>query len=317
MCYFHPWTYFPKFRNNPNQFPEFPIPIYMRRTFHFFTYILITILLISTSAKAQNAYQIFNKTGDVVTFEELVTASIGKSHIFFGEYHNNPIVHWLQLELTNSLFLQKDTNLVLGAEMFEADVQISIDEYFKDLIKQSAFESEARLWTNYKTDYKPLLEFAKQNKLRFIATNIPRRYANSVFHNGLEKLGELSVIAKSYIAPLPISPDTTLASYREILKMGAGHNGKYMMEAQAIKDATMAHFISKYSSKNTLFLHFNGSYHSDKREGIIPFLPSQIDRKNILTISTVSQEQVDVLNQDNQQLADFIICVNDKMTKTH
>lgn len=298
----------------PNQFP---IPINMRRIFHHFTTILFITLLISNTARAQKAYQIFNTNGDVVTFEELVTESIGKSHVFFGEYHNNPIVHWLQLELTNSLFLQKDTNLVLGAEMFEADVQIVIDEYFKDLIKQSAFESEARLWTNYKTDYKPLLEFAKLNKIKFIATNIPRRYANSVFHNGLEKLEEMSALAKSYIAPLPISPDTTLTSYREILKMGAGHNGKYMMEAQTIKDATMAHFISKNSSKNMLFLHFNGSYHSDKREGIIPFLPAHIDRENILTISTVSQEEVDLLNQDNQQLADFIICVNDKMTKTH
>lgn len=289
----------------------------MRRIFNHFTVILFTIFLITSTTSAQDAYRIFNKTGDVVTFDEIVAESLGKSHVFFGEYHNNPIVHWLQLELTNSLFHQKDTNLVLGAEMFEADVQILIDEYFEDLIKQSAFEGEARLWKNYKTDYKPLVEFAKQNKLRFIATNTPRRYANSVFHNGLEKLDELSVIAKSYIAQLPISPDTTLASYKEILKMDAGHNGKHIMEAQAIKDATMAHFISKNSSKNTLFLHFNGSYHSDKREGIIPFLPPHIDRKKILTISTVSQEQVDVLDEDNQNLADFIICVNDKMTKTH
>ena len=80
--------------------------------------------------------------------------------------------------------------------MFETDNQLILDEYMADLISEEKFEEEARLWKNYKTDYKPLVLFAKNHHLEFIATNIPRRYANSVFKKGLAVLDSLSDEAK-------------------------------------------------------------------------------------------------------------------------
>lgn len=288
----------------------------MKNILYYILPLSICFLLSSSDVKAQKAYTIFDKDGKEASFEDLLKQTNGKSHLFFGEFHTNPISHWLQFELTKALFQKHNSNLVIGAEMFESDTQLLIDEYFADLIKQKGFEEEARLWKNYKTDYKPILEYAKKNHIPFIATNIPRRYANTVFYNGLNILKELSSKAKGFIAPLPIIPDTTLASYKEIKKMGEGHNGQYMMEAQAVKDATMAHFIAQNSSKNTVFLHLNGSYHSNSYEGIIPFLMAKVERKNIFTITTVSQSQVDKLDEENLNLADFIICVNDDMTNT-
>ena len=44
--------------------------------------------------------------------------------VLFGELHNNPISHWLQLELTEDLHAARGADLVLGAEMFEADNQL-------------------------------------------------------------------------------------------------------------------------------------------------------------------------------------------------
>jgi uncharacterized iron-regulated protein len=49
---------------------------------------------------------------------------------FFGELHNNPIAHWMQLELTQALHEAKEGKVILGAEMFETDNQVLIDEYF-------------------------------------------------------------------------------------------------------------------------------------------------------------------------------------------
>ncbi|MDZ7775007.1 MAG: ChaN family lipoprotein [Bacteroidales bacterium] len=71
--------------------------------------------------------------------------------VFFGELHNNPVAHWLQLEVTRDLYQEKNGNLVLGAEMFEADNQLIIDEYLEGTIRQKDFEKEARLWSNYGT----------------------------------------------------------------------------------------------------------------------------------------------------------------------
>lgn len=294
------------------------LTIFMRKKHLYYQLVFILSLLgFAFQAQAQQAYTIFNKSGKEISFKKLMAETQGKSHIFFGELHNNAIAHWLQLEITKALNERYGENLVIGAEMFEADNQLLIDEYFSDQIKQKSFEEEARIWKNYKTDYKPILEFAKKNKLKFIATNIPRRYANSVFYNGVEVLQQLSPEAKSYIAPLPIVIDTNLVSYKEIKKMAGNHNGDFMLEAQAVKDATMAHFILQNSLENTVFLHLNGSYHSDNYEGIVSFLKSKIQAEKILTLTTVTQEQVDHLEKENYQLADFIICVNSDMTATH
>jgi len=289
----------------------------MRKNLYYQLVFILCLSGLTIQAQAQQAYTIFNKSGKEVSLKKLMAETQGKSHIFFGELHNNAIAHWLQLEITKTLNERHGENLVIGAEMFESDNQLLIDEYFSDQIKQKSFEEEARIWKNYKTDYKPILEFAKKNKLKFIATNIPRRYANSVFYNGLDILQQLSPEAKSYMAPLPIVIDTNLVSYKEIRKMAGNHNGEFMMEAQAIKDATMAHFILLNSSENTVFLHLNGSYHSNNYEGIIPFLVSKIQAEKILTLATVTQEQVDHLEKENYQLADFIICVDSDMTLTH
>ncbi len=269
------------------------------------------------SSEAQQAYSIFNTSGKKVSFEEVLKSTKGKSHIFFGELHNNPIAHWLQLEMVKGLYTEHRNHLIIGAEMFESDNQLILDEYLSDQIKQKSFEEEARLWKNYKTDYKPIIEFAKKNHLKFIATNIPRRYANAVFYNGLVALDKLSAESKSFIAPLPIVIDTSLSSYHELKKMRENHKGEFMMEAQAVKDATMGHYILANSLENTVFLHLNGAYHSNKNQGIIPFINGKIQNKKILTLSTVSQDEVDSLDEKNHNLADFVICVNSAMSLTH
>src|SRR5690554_5028623 len=113
----------------------------------------------------------------------------------FGELHDNPIAHWLQIELCHRLN-NKEKGLVLGAEMFETDNQLILDEYLTGLISQRRFEGEARLWNNYKTDYKPLVEFARENSIPFIATNIPRRYASMVASSDFKALDSLTAEAK-------------------------------------------------------------------------------------------------------------------------
>lgn len=266
---------------------------------------------------AQHAYKIFNKLGKVVDLNEIVNQSTNKAFIFFGEYHNDPISHWLQLELTKSLHSLYGKNLILGAEMFEADVQLVMDEYMAGLINSASFEKESRIWPNYITDYKAIIDYCKSNQIKVVATNIPRRYANAVYHKGIASLLDLSDHAKSYIAPLPIVPDTTISSYSDLMKTASGHNNKNLMEAQAVKDATMAYFILNNSSANSVFLHLNGTFHSDNGEGILSFLSKNVEADKILTITTVVQNQQEKLEPKNEKLADFIICVNANMTKTH
>lgn len=275
---------------------------------------------VSEARSQKPAYQLFRENGKKVKYEKMVDAAVEADVVLFGEIHNNPISHWLQLELTSDLHELIGKDLVLGAEMFEADNQLIIDEYLSGLISESRFEEEARLWNNYPTDYKPLVELAEQNGLRVIATNIPRRYANSVFRQGVEVLGRLPEEAMKYMAPLPLVYDTTLSSYASLTGGSGGmpgHGSRNLADAQAVKDAAMSHFILANREPGELFIHFNGAYHSDFRESIYWFLQQQEPGLQIVTISTVEQDQVEELEEESEGRADFIIAVPSTMTRTY
>ncbi|MEQ9164868.1 MAG: ChaN family lipoprotein, partial [Fulvivirga sp.] len=146
-------------------------------------------------AKAQTkpAYQLFDNTGTAADYNNMISDLANSDMVFFGEYYNNPISHWLQLEMSKSFYDIKEDKLFFGAEMFENGNQLVLDEYLKGFYAEDKMLPEiTQLWSNYKTDYKPLVEFAKEKGLRFIATNIPRRYASMINKKGMEVLKELS-----------------------------------------------------------------------------------------------------------------------------
>ena len=265
------------------------------------------------------AYKVYKQKGKKSDFNDLVKACNDADIVLFGELHNSSIAHWLQLELTKALHEKKGDKLVLGAEMFEADNQLLIDEYLSGAISEKSFEREARLWPNYSTDYKPLMSIAQEQKLRFIATNIPRRYASKVAKEGLSSLDGLSSEAKSYIAPLPVEVDSTLPGYNALLSMGMGPHGsgENFMNAQAIKDATMAHFISENLGKNQTFMHYNGAYHSNNFEGISWYLKNKNPNLKIVTISCVTLADINKLDDESKDLANFIISIDEDVTTTY
>ncbi len=271
-------------------------------------------------SQEMEAYKLYNSKGKDTDFGKMLKKAAEADVVLFGELHNNPICHWLQLELSRSLYAMKKQDLIMGAEMFEADNSLLISEYLKGLVKDKNFESEARLWPNYKTDYKPLLQFARDSSLVFVATNIPRRYASMVNRGGFEALETLGEEARSYIAPLPVPYDPELPGYKSMLEMmegSGGHGNDNLPKAQAIKDATMAHSISRSISTGKIFLHFHGTYHSDNYEGIVWYLKQYKPDLKIVTISSCEQVNIDNLAEENNEKADFILVVPERMTKTH
>ncbi|MFP4468176.1 MAG: ChaN family lipoprotein [Bacteroidales bacterium] len=284
------------------------------------TVIVLAIGPLSVPAQEKPAYRIFTNTGEPATYEEMRTAATQSEVVLFGELHNSPIAHWLQHELGMDLFREKDSLLTIGAEMFEADNQLLLDEYFDGIIQERHFTAEAKIWSNYQTDYRPLLEFARANELKYIATNIPRRYAALVNRAGLEALDTLSPLAKQYMAPLPIPYDPDLPGYKSMSEMGdmPAHINENLPKAQAIKDATMAHFILENLTEGGTFLHLNGTYHSNNDEGINWYLRYYGESPlEIITISTVEQETSESVHEKNLDLADFIIVIPSTMTKTY
>lgn len=277
---------------------------------------LCFMLLGMISYGQKRAFEIYNKAGEKTSYEALLIQTQNNDVVLFGEFHDNPIHHWLQLELITDL-QEVGEKLTLGAEMMEADNQLVIAEYLSGIISAKKLESESKTWMNFKTDYLPLLQFAKEHELPFVATNVPRRYASIVYKHGLDTLQQLSALAKSYMAPLPITIDTSLVSYQEMLAMGMGHGGDNLPKSQALKDATMAHFILENRKRGALFVHFNGAFHSKQYEGIYWYLKQANKRLKVLTISCAEQDDINALSEEQIGQADFIIVTPSNMTKTH
>lgn len=273
-------------------------------------------LFISYQLVAQKpAYVLYDATGNQVNYQSMLDSLEDSDIALFGEIHDNPISHWLQYEVVADMHERR--KLLLGAEMIETDNQDELDLYLIDSIDYKALDTLARLWNNYKTDYAPLIDFAKEHGLPFVATNVPRRYANQVYKGGFEALDTLSEQEKQWIAPLPISFDKDLPTYQDILEMMGDHGTPELVKAQAIKDATMAHFILQNYKKEHLFIHFNGAFHSNYYEGILWYLHQRNSELSYLTITTVSQEDIDTLLDEHIGKADFIICVDSNMTTTY
>lgn len=272
-------------------------------------------VVLTTQAQHRPAYILYNANGKKVSYKKMIRFIKEKDIVLFGEFHNNPISHWLQLEVTKDCRQYRD--LVLGAEMFEQDNQTALDLYLQDKISAKGLDSSARLWKNYPTDYAPLVNFAKENKIAFAATNVPRRYASMIARGGFEALDTIPAREKAWIAPLPIAYDAELPGYKKMLEMMGGHSGENLPKAQAIKDATMAHFILKYYKPGRLFIHYNGAYHSENYEGIVWYLKNERPTLKIATITTVLQKDIHHLLKENKHKADFIICVDEDMTTTY
>jgi uncharacterized iron-regulated protein len=268
-------------------------------------------------AQEKPAYNIFDKNGNAVSYQTMLENTAKADIVFIGELHNNPIAHWMEFEITKDIFEKYNEKMVLGAEMYEADNQEMINEYLQDKITYKTFKEQARLWPNNETDYQPLLDFAKKNKLHFVAANVPRRYANIVYKSGLEALNDISKEAQKWIAPLPIKYDGELKCYKEMLAMMGGHGGDNIPKSQALKDATMAYFIIENIIKDGIFIHYNGAYHSNNYQGIVWYIKDKKPKLNVATITTVEQDDINKLSEESKNLADFIICVPSSMTKTY
>jgi uncharacterized iron-regulated protein len=280
-------------------------------------FVLLALIVCLFISADKPAYIIYTADGKTADYDKMLKEALNADVILFGELHDNPVVHWLELELTKSIYSVKKDQLLLGAEMFECDDQIKLDEFLKGTITEKNFEEEIKKWSNYKTDYKPLLLFAKENKLAMIATNVPRRYASYVSAHGLDSLSYLNDIEKKYFPPLPVSYQPELSCYKNISSMTMGHKSAHLAEAQAIKDATMSYHILENYSKGKIFIHFNGAYHSNNFEGIMWYLKNANKNLKIMTISSVEQSDITKLDDENKKLADFIIVVDEDMTKTN
>ncbi|MBA2494392.1 MAG: ChaN family lipoprotein [Acidobacteria bacterium] len=292
----------------------------------FSIFILMTLMISLTFAQISDInYRIYDAQGNPATIDRIVDAARKSDVVFLGENHDDAVAHYLQLEIFKRTLenYAKSKKIALSMEMFERDVQIVLDEYLKDLITEKKFLDDSRPWKNYKTDYRPLVELAKQNRLVVIAANAPRRYVNIVSRNGRDSLNQLSPEAKKWLAPLPYASASADYSKKFTDLMGGmsgdNHSLTKILDSQTLWDATMAYSIAEYlkNNKNALVIHLNGTFHTENRLGTVEQLLKFNPKAKVLVITMKSDDnftEFDKLKDKN--LGDFIILTDAKLPRS-
>jgi uncharacterized iron-regulated protein len=247
-------------------------------------------------------------TGATVPFTALIDRASRADVVFFGEQHDDPETHFLEFGLLEGLG-QRLANVVLSLEMFERDVQPSLDRYLSGAASESSFLASARPWPRYATDYRPMVQLARVRGWRVVAANIPRPMASAIARKGMAALDTLTTLERTYASAAMIcTPDTPyFTRFAETMGDMSGHGPGdaaadaataqaqmiRVFEAQCAKDETMAESIARAlaaSRGSGVTLHVNGAFHSDYRQGTVERVRRRVPDARMLVITAVPVE---------------------------
>lgn len=273
----------------------------------------------------EEQFRAFDGKGNPVTMDQIVKAIGETDVVFLGENHDDAVAHAIQSEIFKRAVEQYGAKrrVALSLEMFERDTQIVVNEYLAGLISETHFMSSSRPWGNYKTDYRPLVELAKEKRLGVIAANAPRRYINMVSRNGRDSLNSLSKPAKEWIAPLPYGEAS--AAYAAKFKSLMGPSAEAQMgidkilASQSLWDATMANSVANHlkSNKDSLVVHLNGAFHTESRLGTVEHLLRYKPKTKVLVVTMRYQDDYKTFDKtNNTDIGDFVILTDSKQPRS-
>ena len=288
----------------------------------FFTSILLVVSVICLSQdKIEDHYKIYDtRTKQIISLDKIIDDCNKADVLFFGEEHNDSAGHYMEAEIFKALHQKFGDNITLSLEMFETDNQIVLNDYLAGFIPEDRFAKDVRLWSNYK-DYRPMIEYAKLNRLNVIAANPPRRYVSMVSRRGMKSLDSLSKQSKKFLPPLPY--DTLSGHYREkfmeTMKGSPGGGSPNIYYSQSLWDAGMSYSMYKYWKKNKhkKIFHCVGRFHCDEKLGTLAQLQKRKPGLKILNISSFSDASFG--NPDWEKfsnLGDYIILTDPNLKKT-
>ena len=241
----------------------------------------------TTSAPLTNGYRIVAPaTVADVTPAQMLDRLSRADVVFFGEQHDDPETHRAEAELLEAIG-RSGRPVILSLEMFERDVQPVVDDYVAGRMSESDFRAQSRPWDRYATDYRRLIELAKEHRWRVVAANVPRSLASAIGRKGLAALDTLALKERSYAARDNACPrDDYHARFMESMQSHSPGSGPApqpgdslptaMAErfylAQCVKDETMAESIVSArvaAPREAIVVHFDGAFHSDYSQGTV------------------------------------------------
>lgn len=248
---------------------------------------VIAAIPATTSAPLANGYRIVvPATVAEATPAQMLDRLARADVVFFGEQHDDPETHRAEAELLAAIG-RSGRPVILSLEMFERDIQPVVDGYLAGRLSESEFRVQSRPWDRYATDYRTLIELAKEHRWQVVAANVPRQLASAIGRRGLAALDTLAAASRRNAARDNVCPrDDYHARFMESMQSHSPGSGPApqagdslptaMAErfylAQCVKDETMAESIVNArlaAPRDAIVVHFDGAFHSDYFQGTV------------------------------------------------
>lgn len=183
------------------------------------------------------------------TLPEIMEHVISKKIIYVGENHDQFSNHVMELEVIKDLHRRGKT-IAIGMEMFQRPFQKVLDEYIEGKIDERKFLKGTQYFKRWGFDYnlyRPILLFARSEKIPVVALNQRQEIVDKVFQSGLDSLSEEE---RKF---LPSGMDFSDEAYKERLKkIFQEHEDfrtrdfDFFYQAQILWDETMAESIHQF-----------------------------------------------------------------------
>lgn len=289
--------------------------------------LLPVILAVTVAQGAYVPQRVFdNARGAFTDFEAMLADVATADVVFVGEQHDDVNTHRLELAVLEGLARRRG-NVIVSLEMFERDAREPLEHFLMGHMPEEEFLKVSRPWPRYRTDYKPLVEFAIAKQWPVVAANVPRPIASEVSKAGLGVLDAKSGDDRALFAREVKCPtdDDYFKRFGEAMGGHPGDDTKTVAEkrdtaekfyfAQCLKDETMAESIADaYSAAATsgprpVVVHFNGAFHSDFALGTASRVVRRLPGKRVVVITMMPVQTLDGVTpgDTDRKRADYLV----------